>query len=216
MAKIYDISPVLSAQTAVFPGDQAFRRRVSLDFKNQDHLLLSSIESTLHIGAHTDAPNHYHPEACGMAERDLKYYLGPAQVITIDLPRNSRIQKEHLKKIKIQAPRILFKTRSFPDPDQWNDDFNSLSAELVDFLAAEKVILIGIDTPSIDLSHDKVLESHQMIFKHDMAILEGIVLSEVPDGIYTLISLPLKIKDADASPVRAILIEGSVEDLWKK
>mgnify|MGYP001157352912 CR=1 FL=1 len=52
----------------------------------------------------------------------------------------------------------------------------------------------------------KLLESHQRIAAHDMAILEGIVLTQVPDGLYTLIALPLKIENADASPVRAVLV----------
>jgi arylformamidase len=69
------------------------------------------------------------------------------------------------------------------------------------------VKLVGIDTPSIDLAEDKVLESHQAVFSHDMAILEGIVLGHVSEGIYQLIALPLKIEGADATPVRAILLK---------
>ena len=73
--------------------------------------------------------------------------------------------------------------------------------------------LVGIDTPSIDLADDKILESHQAVFENDMAILEGVILDDVPVGVYTLVALPLKLRNADASPVRAILIEG--ESPWK-
>jgi arylformamidase len=103
---------------------------------------------------------------------------------------------------------VLIRTDSFPDPDAWNGDFNALSPELVDALHAEGVILVGIDTPSVDLADDKVLLSHRAIHAKDMAVLEGIVLSAVPDGLYTLIALPLKIRDADAAPTRAVLVEG--------
>ena len=65
--------------------------------------------------------------------------------------------------------------------------------------------LVGIDTPSIDLAKDKILESHLCVHKNNMAILEGIVLDQVPTGVYELIALPLKIEGADATPVRAIL-----------
>lgn len=209
MQKIYDISPVICENTAVFPGDQKFSRKVSLDFKNQDNLLLSAISTTVHIGAHTDAPNHYHPEAEGMSDRSLHYYLGSAQVISVNLARKSRILVEHIKHLKITSKRILFKTNSFPNPNNWNHDFCSLSAEIVDYLAKQGVILVGIDTPSIDLSDDKILESHNRVFKNKMAILEGIVLDQVKDGNYFLISLPLKIQSADASPVRAILLDSN-------
>lgn len=206
--RYYDISPEISPETAVFPGDTPYSRTVALSFAKGDNLLLSSITGTVHLGAHTDAPNHYHPKGVGIEARSLRYYLGPAQVIEVDLMPDERIRVADLKETKIDAPRVLFKTGSFPDPNQWNKDFNSLSAELIDHLAAQGVVLVGIDTPSIDPAEDKVLESHQAVYRHDMAILEGIVLDEVDAGIYELAALPLKLKGADASPVRAVL--------WKK
>jgi len=67
------------------------------------------------------------------------------------------------------------------------------------------VILVGIDTPSVDLFSSKDLAAHNRFLEHDMAILEGLTLSGVPVGIYELIALPLKLAGFDASPVRAIL-----------
>jgi arylformamidase len=218
--KIYDISPLISNRIAVFPGDQKFERKVFMDFPKGDHLALSSILTTVHLGAHTDAPNHYHCEGQSIDQRDLHYYLGPCQVISVQLPRGERITQQHMaKSLKgnpIQAPRVLFKTGSFPNSDQWNGDFNSFSPELIDELARQKVVLIGIDTPSVDPADSKALESHQAVFRNNLAILEGIVLDEVPDGLYTLIALPLKIEGADASPVRAILVSDLQNRMEKK
>ena len=81
----------------------------------------------------------------------------------------------------------------------------ALSPALVEELARQGVVLIGIDTPSVDPATSKELPSHQAIYRHDIAILEGVVLTSVNEGDYELIALPLKIKGADASPVRAIL-----------
>ena len=78
---------------------------------------------------------------------------------------------------------------------------------MVRFLHERDVCLVGIDTPSVDPCDSKELESHTEIANRDMAILEGIVLHHVEDGIYILSAVPLKIKGADASPVRAILID---------
>ncbi|MCX7978718.1 MAG: cyclase family protein, partial [Bdellovibrionaceae bacterium] len=204
--KIHDISPLISEKTAVFPGDRSFSREVVLSLKHGHNITLSSIQCSVHIGAHTDAPNHYDPKGSGIESRDLRPYIGQAQVITVKKPPGTRILPADLKK-PIVAPRLLFRTLSFPDPERWNGDFVSLSAELIDYLHQYKVRLVGIDTPSVDLADDKILESHQKIAAYDMAILEGIILTDVPDGLYTLVALPLKIKDADASPVRAILLE---------
>ena len=203
---IYDISPLISPKTAVFPGDTPFQQEFLFKFAAGNNLDLSTIKTTVHIGAHTDAPSHYHSAGETIEMRDLKLYLGAAQVIEVICPRGARIRKEHLTQ-NITAPRVLFKTGSFPDPDTWNDDFNSLSAELVEYLAAQKVVLVGIDTPSVDPATDEKLESHNAIFKHNMAVLEGIVLTGVEPGLYDLICLPLKISGSDASPVRAVLLK---------
>jgi arylformamidase len=74
------------------------------------------------------------------------------------------------------------------------------------------VRLVGSDAPSMDEVDSKSLDSHRELVDAGVAILENLVLSEVPAGVYTLIALPLKLSEADASPVRAVLIEGSFED----
>ncbi len=207
--KIHDITPEISEEIAVFPGDQKFVRHVVMDFDKKDNLTLSTIHTTVHVGAHTDAPNHYHASGVGMSERSLDFYFGDCEVISVDLPRGSRIYPKDIAHHKISSRRVLFRTNSFPNPDHWNHDFVALSAELINFLTEAGVILVGIDTPSIDLADDKVLESHLAVFENDMAILEGVVLNQVQDGHYFLSALPLKLKNCDASPVRAVLIEGS-------
>jgi len=205
--KIIDISPVLSPKLAVFPGDTPFSQNTLMDFARGDHLALSSITTTLHAGAHADAPSHYHPKGCDMASRKLHYYLGPCQVIRLKLKAGERIYPEHIKKTKIRAPRILFRTDSFLDPNHWHNHFNSLSPELIEYLAKKKVILVGIDTPSIDPAQSKGLESHQAIYRQDVAVLEGLVLKGVASGTYWLSALPLKIAGAEAAPVRAVLLK---------
>lgn len=205
--RIYDISPVISEKTAVFPGDTPYQRERLMAFDQGNHLELSTIKTTVHLGAHTDAPIHYHKDGVGMEKRSLDHYLGRCQVIECTLSPRERIKPEHIVDIVIFEKRVLFKTSSFTNPNQWHDNFNSLSSELIFELHKKGVITVGIDTPSVDLSDDKILESHHAIYECDMAILEGIILEDVRPGTYELIALPLPLKGADASPVRAILRE---------
>ena len=200
-----DISPVLNSNSAVFPGDTTFTHTVNMSIKAGDNLDLSDIKTTLHVGAHADAPSHYHQKGETIEHRSLSMYMGAAQVIEVNIPRGERIKISDFS-VAIKAPRVLFKTHSFPNPDYWNEDFNSLSPELIEYLNSQGVVLVGIDTPSVDPSTDKELPSHQALFKTNMAVLEGIILKHVAEGLYDLIALPLKIANADASPVRAILI----------
>lgn len=204
--KLIDISPVVSSETAVFPGDTQFEQQVLMDCDQGDALGLSWFKTTPHIGAHADAPKHYASQGEDIAERDLSTYVGAAQVIHVNLKPLERILPEHLS-IEVTCPRVLFRTDSYKDPQRWTNDFNALTPELIHYLAGKGVRLVGIDTPSVDLAEDKVLHTHHAIAEHDMAILEGIVLSEVPPGDYFLSAAPLKMKNLDASPVRAYLIK---------
>lgn len=205
MTDLIDISPPLHPGIAVWPGDVSYRRQETFRIADGHNYTLSDITTTVHVGAHADAPIHYVSDGQGIGERPLDLYYGPCQVIEVNLPRHARILPEHLT-APIQAPRVLLKTGSFPNPDQFNEDFNSLSPELVDLVAAAGGKLVGIDTPSLDPFADKTLESHLAVARHDLAVLEGLVLSHVPAGLYRLIALPLRIPGADASPVRAVLL----------
>lgn len=206
MSRIHDITPLVSPRIAVWPGDVGFSREVACSIADGANIDLSAIRTTVHLGAHTDAPSHYVRDGVGIAQRPLELYVGPCQVISVSTARGSRIMPEDFT-VAVSAPRVLFRTLSFPDPDTFNEDFCSLSPELIEELAEQGVRLVGIDTPSIDPFSSKDLPSHLAVARHDMGILEGVVLSSVADGLYTLVALPLKIEGADASPVRAVLLE---------
>ena len=200
---IHDVTPLVGARLKVWPGDTPAAREVLLDIEQGDPITLSSLHATVHLGAHADAPSHYGPGPA-IHERPLETYLGPCQVMRVTVPRASRITPALLPD-PVRAARLLLATGTYPDPETFNPDFAALSAELVDHLHECGVILVGIDTPSVDLFDSKDLPAHQAFFRHDMAILEGLVLADVPPGPYELIALPLRLEGFDASPVRAVL-----------
>jgi arylformamidase len=201
---IYDITPTVSPRSAVWPGDSVCSREVLCDMKKGDNITLSTLRATVHLGAHADAPSHYAVDGATMERRDVSMYIGPCQVTRVNVSRAERIRPNQVS-AKITAPRVLFVTNTFPDPDQFNKDFAALSPELIDQLAGQGVRLVGLDTPSVDLFESKDLPSHAACRRHDLAILEGVVLKDVPDGLYELFALPLKLEGFDASPVRAVL-----------
>ncbi|MGZ7040503.1 MAG: arylformamidase [Thermoanaerobaculia bacterium] len=207
MTRIIDISPLIDTSIPVWPGDTPYAHTVNLDMAKGSNITLSDIRTTVHVGAHTDAPNHYVADGEDIAARRLELYIGPCSVVTVRGCRGRRVMPDDLEMSRVTSPRVLLRTASFPDPRKWNNDFASLSPQLVDALHARGVVLIGIDTPSVDPFESKALEAHQAFGRHDMAILEGVVLDDAADGEYELIALPLRLRGADASPVRAILRE---------
>lgn len=204
---LFDLTPRISPRLGVWPGDTPLSREVLCDLSKGDSVTLSTIRATVHLGAHADGPNHYDKDAPDISRRRLEHYLGPCHIIEARIGRGQRIAIRDLASPleSIRHPRILIKTGTFPNPESWNSDFAALSVELIDALGARGVITIGIDTPSVDLQDSKTLEAHNAILRHDISILEGLVLRDVAAGEYELIALPLPLEGFDASPVRAVL-----------
>jgi arylformamidase len=199
---IYDITPPVTPRLGVWPGDTPPSREVLCDIARGDNITLSTLRATVHLGAHADAPSHYGRDAPAIEDRSLDYYLGPCQVVRIEARRETRVT---LPDLEVRAERVLLATGTFPDPEDFNTDFAAYDPAFIGLLHERGVRLIGIDTPSIDLFDSKDLPSHHAILRHDMAVLEGLVLRDVPAGVYELVALPLRLVGFDASPVRAVL-----------
>jgi arylformamidase len=101
--------------------------------------------------------------------------------------------------------RILVRMYQHMPQDRFDTALPAFSPETIDHLADLGVTLIGTDSASIDPADSKPLESHQVIRRRGMRVLENLLLDNVPEGDYELIALPLKLMTADASPVRAVL-----------
>ncbi len=208
---IIDITHAVGPDTQVWPGDTPLSREVLLRRENNDPVTLSAIRSTVHLGTHADGSNHYataREGGIGVGQLPLTHFLGPCTVLDVRVPRGQRATLAHIDPAALRSlqPRVLLRTNTFADFRTWNSDFSALSVELVEALASRGVITLGVDTPSVDLQDSKTLEAHRAIFKCRIAILEGLSLAHVTPGDYTLIALPLKLTEFDASPVRAVLL----------
>ena len=233
---LYDIPPPITPDLAVWPGDTPPSRQVLCDMKAGANITLSTLHATVHLGAHADGPNHYGTDAPAIDRRSLDYYLGPCVVVRVEVPRGTRVTVGQFeaglakidrttKRVGTGAtgpspqpfslkgegerlpPRVLIATGTYPDSTRFHEDFAALEPVLIDALHERGVRLIGIDTPSVDLFTSKELPAHGRFLANDMAILEGLVLRDVPPRMYELIALPLPLVGFDASPVRAVLRE---------
>jgi arylformamidase len=207
---LYDLSPTIRPDTPVWPGDTPFQSRLSWAIADGASVNLSAITTTPHLGSHADAPFHTEARGDGMAEMPLDRYLGPCRVVRV--PPQPLIELRHVEGIDLAPPRLLFKSESVRDRRSFPERFTALSLEAAAFLAEKGVLLVGMDTPSVDPFDSKTLDAHHALFRGGVAILEGLVLDGVPEGVYELIALPLRLAGLDASPVRAVL--RSLEAGW--
>ena len=206
MEQIFDISRTLNASIATWPEDYKFGLAETLAIEKGAAVNLSRISMSIHTGTHVDAPYHYLNRGAGVEEMALYPFWGPAQVVTID-QESGPMSVDDFSHVDLSlAPRILVRTNAgdlseaiFPETISYP------SLALVDHFGKHRIILYGVDAPSVDKLDSKSMEIHKALYSKQIHILEGITLKGVPDGIYELAAIPLKIEGADGSPVRAVL-----------
>ncbi|SDJ07427.1 Kynurenine formamidase [Pseudomonas delhiensis] len=202
---LWDISPPLDTSTPTWPGDTPFQEERCWRIDEQCPVNVGRITLSPHTGAHADAPLHYDADGAAIGAVDLAPYLGPCRVIHC-LDALPCVRPGHLLgHLAGVPPRVLIRTWRKAPLDAWPERFAAVDPACIELLAAHGVRLVGTDTPSLDPQDSKRLDAHRAVARQRMAILEGLLLDEVPPGDYELIALPLKFTHLDASPVRAVL-----------
>lgn len=217
MKKLWDISPFIDADSPVFPGDTRYSQTAHFSLGPDCPVNVASITLSPHTGAHGDAPLHYATGAPAIGAVDLAAYLGLCRVIDCRIPPGqdsqapALVQPEQVAHALHQLPpRVLLRTCNTAS-QSW-DSFTAIAPATLQLLRqhaaqpnGERLLLVGIDSPSVDPSDSFELPTHHLLLAHDLRVLENLVLDQVPEGDYELIALPLKLRHSDASPVRAVL-----------
>jgi arylformamidase len=205
MDRLWDISPPVGPGSPVFPGDTAYTQRWSATIGPGCPVNVATLALSPHTGAHVDAPLHYDADGPPVGLLPLAPYIGPCRVVHA-IGRAPLVRWADVSHaLAGTPPRVLVRTFARAPVDRWVHDFAALDPDLIERLADLGVLLVGIDTASIDPADSKPLPSHQAIRRRGLRVLENLVLDDVPAGDYELIALPLKLVAADASPVRAVL-----------
>ncbi len=203
--RLWDISQTLRPGLPVWPGDTPFTHAARWTLGANSPVNVSSFATTVHAGAHADAPLHYSQGGADAAALPLEPFIGLCRLIDAR-GCGAAIGRDFIDAIAGDLPaRVLLRTYGRFPHDAWRPDFTAVEAGAIDALAARGVILIGIDSPSLDPEGSKTMDAHHAILRADMRVLEGLVLDAPPPGDYELIALPLKLAGLDASPVRAVL-----------
>jgi len=205
---IHDVTVPITNSMPVWPGDPQVRLSPKSHLsRDKSHTVkLTAIEMGSHTGTHVDAPYHFVEGGKRLHEIPLEQLTGKATVFEIAGVRSIGLgDLEHLKWDGIE--RVLFKT---DNSKHWQDgkfyeEFIYLEPDGAEFLVQRGIQLVGIDYLSIDKFKSEKHPTHFALLTRDIVILEGLNLSKVPAGEYTLFALPLNLQDADGAPSRVIL-----------
>ena len=210
--KIIDLTLTVSDEIPIFPGSPQPSfipwENVKEDGYNLELLFLST-----HTGTHMDAPHHFLEKGAKIHEISLKKLVSEAVLIQCRKKSGESITKTDIQKFEKKHGKIAsFSSVIFYTGWQRNLQKKyyftknpGLSVSAAKYLASKKINLVGIDSPSIDLGKDSKFSVHQIFAKKGMLIVENLAsLEKIKSSKFHLVVLPLKLKNATGSPVRAI------------
>ncbi len=209
MPVIIDLSPTISPETPVWPGDPAVRLTRPASLERGDPFTLTELAMSAHTGSHVDAPAHYVRGGAGVDALPLDAMIGPALVA--DAGDADAITADVLAGLNLPpgTQRLLLRTRNsargLMASPEFHIDFAAVTADGARWLVEQGVRLVGIDYYSI-APYDALAPTHQILLRAGVVILEGLNMMAVEPGPYQLICLPLKLKGADGAPARAVLM----------
>lgn len=202
---LHDITLTLSERQPPWPGDTPYLRAPKSQIALGDVCNISTLTLSTHIGTHLDAPYHFIDDGIRVDALDLESLVGPALVHEID-PTETLIKPEHLPDLN-GITRILFKTSnsSFIDDTEFHTEYTSVSPEAAKAMTDAGIKLVGIDYFSVEAYESPGHPVHKELCGKGVILVEGLDLRKIRPGRYDLTVLPLKLKNADGSPCRAIL-----------
>ena len=204
--KIYDISMTINDDMTVYKNkdEKKPKLKVLQDFTNNT-AYESSIEIGMHTGTHMDAPLHMIENGSTIDNTPLSSTVGKCIVIDLTNVEDKITREDLIQKNISKDDFVLLKTKnSYVE----NFDFNFVFLEkyAAEYLKEKQIKGVGIDALGIERSQSGH-ETHKILLSSGIVILEGLRLKEVQQGEYFIYASPLKIKGAEAAPVRAVLIK---------
>ena len=207
--RTYDVTLTITPQMIVWPGDPPVIMNHISSIASGDSSNVSQISMSCHSGTHVDAPDHFLNNGRTVENLSLDLLVGRAYVLY--LPDVNMITASILMEADIppRTRRLLFKTKN---SDYWakgnkefQTDFVGLSVDAAELLVDRNVKLVGIDYLSV-APYKMGKQVHTILLNAGVVVIEGLDLSNVSPGRYTLHCLPLKLGGADGAPTRAILV----------
>ncbi|MFU8773367.1 MAG: cyclase family protein [Anaerolineales bacterium] len=207
--RIYDITLTISPELPVWPGDQLPELVRTSKIEEGDEANVSRMCISVHTGTHVDSPYHFHSEGLTVEDLNINHLIGRAYVL--HLPDVDLITAEILDNAEIptRSKRVLFKTKNSTfwslGEKNFQTDYVAISDDGAEYLVNRGIKLVGVDYLSV-APYEQTVRTHEIFLKAGVIILEGVNLSEVSQGRYTLYCLPLKLAGLDGSPARVILV----------
>lgn len=209
--KIIDLTHLINQKMPVYPGTEQPELLNAMTIEKHG-FAEKKISIYSHVGTHIDSPGHILEAGETLDEFHADKFFGRACKIDLTGHQSKKIDLPLLKKSKDLFEKADFILLNTGWDKQWNNetyfkDFPTLTAEAAEWLCSFPVKGIGVDTISVDCCNSANMPIHKILMSHKKIIIENLTnLFPLPGNNFFFSCLPLKIEDADGSPVRAVAI----------
>lgn len=209
--RIYDVSVPVHPAMVIYPGDAGVSVTPVARMDRGDVADVSALSFGTHTGTHIDPPSHFIPGGETIDQIPLEVMVGPCIVVDAEAC-GAAITRAFLQEVTIPTgtERLLFKTRNSTlwKSSAFAKDFVYIDADAACWLVEQGARLVGIDYLSVEQFGFDKPETHTTLLGAGVVVVEGLDLSQIPPGRYTLLCLPLNLKGGDGAPARVILVDG--------
>ncbi len=205
---LYDISLTIAEDLPVWPGDPKIELKKISKIEDGEEANVTHISASVHIGTHVDAPDHFMGNGQTVENLQLDLLVGAAFVVEMHV--DGQVSAVDLQSASIPegTKRLLIKTANSQiwaeGVKEFKSDFIALEADAAAYLVNQGVEVVGVDYLSVAPFADPA-PTHRILLEAGVLVIEGLNLSGVEPGEYTLLCLPLKISGSDGAPARVLL-----------
>ena len=199
-----DASAMLDESTPVFLGDES----LNLKSKSDEIFKISNMSLGCHLGTHIYAPSHLIYEKMSVCDIPIDTLIGESIILDFTLFDTCKNEEGKLPSLSArEVTKKLDSFDSFPAPRVFfkiGHSFSGLDTSVCELLIKNGVVLVGIDTMSIEENPE--YPAHKALLSSQIPIIEGLCLNDISDGFYNVIALPMRLKNAEASPCRVVFV----------
>ena len=209
MTRVHDISLAIEPGLPTWPTSEGFRMRWAMRLDAGDPANVTVLEADVHTGTHVESALHFLPDGAPLDATPIERFVGQAVVAEVD---GDAVTAAALDGAAVPegTTRLLVKTRNSA---RWaagwgpfDPEYVALTPDAAEWVVGRGIELVGLDHLSIQQYADDG-ETHRILMRAGVTILEGLNLASVEPGEYTLVCAPIRLMDTEAAPARALLIE---------
>jgi arylformamidase len=209
MIRVRDISLAIEPGLPTWPTSEGFRVRSSMRLADGDPANVSVVEMDVHTGTHVEAALHFLEDGGPIDGVPLEHFVGPARIVVVE---GDAVTAAALDALGIDAdpPRLLIRTAN---SERWAQGWGpfdpvyvALTTDAAQWILDREYVLVGLDHLSIQ-QYGNDGQTHRVLMRAGVSILEGLNLAGVEPGVYTLVAAPIRLIGTEAAPARALLID---------